>query len=186
MVPVFYSTPYLYGDIGKGINDFVSLLPDDAWVCIRDSDTLFLTPQQQEQIQMIVNHNPPYDLIGCRTNRLKSEFQAVEGTFDNDSIYFHLGVAKQHEQEYYGVIQELPEPNVIAGMFMLFRKSLWNEHPFPERTIQFDMIYSNQLREAGKTLGIAQGIYLFHLYRYGEQDPFKAIDHIVHCHEFNT
>lgn len=185
MSQVFYSTPYLFGDIGKGINDFVALLPEDSWVCIRDSDTLFMTPQQQAQIQDIVDHNPPFDLIGCRTNRLRSPFQAIEGAFDQDSLFFHLELAKKLESEYYGVIDELPSPNVVAGMFMLFRKELWLEFPFPERTIQFDMVYSNQLREAGKSLGIAQGLYLLHLYRYGAEDPYKAIEHILHCHEFD-
>lgn len=184
MTRIYYSTPYLNGDIGKGINEFVDLLPDDSWVVIRDSDTLFMTPSQQAQIESIVNDNPDFDLIGCRTNRLRSPYQAIEGAFDEDSIFFHLELAKQREKEYYGVVDELPSPNVIAGMFMLFRKSLWKEHPFPEKTIQFDILYSQILRDKGKKLGIAQGIYLLHLYRYGSADPFKEISHILHCHDF--
>jgi hypothetical protein len=186
LTEVYYSTPYLCGDIGKGINDFIELLPEDCWVVIRDADTLFMTSDQQAQIQRIVESNPPYDLIGCRTNRLRSPYQAVDGLFEEDSIMVHLDLAKSLEKEYDTVIEDLPAPNVIAGMFMLFRKSLWKEHPFPERTIQFDMVYSNQIREAGKSLGIAQGIYLLHLYRYGANDPFKAIEHLIHCHEFNV
>ncbi len=184
MPQVYYSTPYLYGDIGKGVNDFVSLVPDGSWICIRDSDTLFMTSDQQGQIQNIVDHNPPFDLIGCRTNRLRSPYQAVEGAFAEDSIMFHLSLAKELEKEYYGVIDTLPTPEVVAGMFMLFRKELWNEFKFPERSIQFDIDYSKTLREAGKSLGIAQGIYLLHLYRYGSTDPFRDYEHIAHCHDF--
>lgn len=185
MSKIFYTTPYHAGDIGKGINEFMELVPDDAWVCVRDSDTLFMTSNQQAQIESIVASDPEYDLIGCRTNRLKSPYQAIEGAFNQDSIQFHLELAIDRENQYYGVIQELPEPEVIAGMFMLFRKTLWFEFPFPEKTIQFDMLYSENLRNNGYRLGIAEGIYLLHLYRYGSPDPFRAIEHILHCHKFN-
>lgn len=184
MPKVFYSTPWYPDDIGKGINEFVSLLPDDAWVCLRDSDTLFLTSNQQRQIQDIVDHNPPFDLIGCRTNRLRSPKQALEGAFDVDSIGWHLELAQQREKEYYGLIDELLEPDVVAGMFMLFRKSLWDEFKIQERSISFDTLYTQTLRAAGKKIGIAQGIYLFHLYRYGSPDPFKDVHHIINCHDF--
>lgn len=185
MAKVYYTTPWFPGDIGEGINDFISLLPKDCWVCVRDSDTLFLTPKQQKQIQDIVENDPPFDLIGCRTNRLKSPHQAIQGTFDVDSIGYHIGVASERERVYYGVIDELPDPEVVAGMFMLFRKSLWEEFKFENKSIQFDMKYSQELRKAGKVLGIAQGLYLLHLYRYGSQNPFTAIEHIAHCHDFS-
>ncbi len=184
MVKVFYSTPWQAGDIGEGINDFISLLPDDSWVVIRDADTMFLTSNQQKQIQDIAESNPPFDLIGCRTNRLRSPYQAIQGTFDVDSIGYHIGVASERERVYYGVIDQLPQTEVVAGMFMMFRKSLWQEFKFESKSIQFDMLYSEKLHASGKTLGIAQGLYLLHLYRYGAKDPFTSIQHIVDCHDF--
>lgn len=185
MNKVFYSTPWYPNNIGKGINEFIEMLPEDSWVCIRDSDTLFLTSEQQRQIQDIVDSNPPFDLIGCRTNRLRSPKQAVEGAFDVDSMAWHIELAKVLEKEYYGVIDSLMEPEVVAGMFMLFRKSLWDKVKFQEKTIQFDSIFTNEVRKFG-TIGIAQGIYLFHLYRYGAEDPSSEVRHIVNCHDFSN
>ena len=37
---IAHITPFCTGNIGKGINDMISLLPDDAWICLRDQDTL--------------------------------------------------------------------------------------------------------------------------------------------------
>lgn len=184
MSNIFYITPFHEGDIGKGINESISFLPEDCWVCLRDSDTLFLTSKQQKQIQDIVSSNPDYDLLGCRTNRLKSQHQAVSEMFWVDSILEHIQVAKERENCYYGEITELPDEEVVAGMFMLFRKSLWNKIKFQERSIQFDMIFSNKVKDCGGKLGICQGIYLFHLYRYEAQNPFIEIDHIIDCHKF--
>lgn len=184
MINIHYITPYCEGDIGKGINQAISLLPDDSWVVLRDADTMFLTPKQQKQVKDIVESNPSYDLIGCRTNRLRSEHQAIYEHFNEDSLLKHIQVAKEQEKCYYGEITELPEPEVVAGMFMLFRKSLWNKIKFQEKTIQFDMIFSDKVREQGGKLGICQGIYLLHLYRYEAENPFNEIDHIVKCHKF--
>lgn len=183
MTKIYYSTPYHQGDIGKGINDFIELLPDDSWVCIRDADTMFLTPNQQEQIQYIAQ-TTDYDLIGCRTNRLRSPYQALEGAFSIDSMGWHQDKARELENASYGIVEPIPDTEVVAGMLMLFRKSLWNEIKIPERSIRFDTEFSNSVRSAGYKLGIAQGIYIFHMYRYGETDPYHAIGHIVHCHQF--
>lgn len=184
MSKIFYSTPYADGNIGKGINDFIENLPNDCWVVIRDSDTLFLTPTQQKQIQDIVDKNPDYDLLGCRTNRLKSQYQAIYDMFWEDSILKHIQVAKERETLYYGEITPLPEKEVVAGMFMLFRKSLWDKFKFKEHSIQFDMIFSEQIKNSGGKLGICEGIYLFHLYRYTAENPFVEIEHIRNCHKF--
>lgn len=184
MAKVFYITPYYQGNIGRGINESISLLPNSSWVCLRDSDTLFLTSTQQQQIQDIVDKNPDYDLLGCRTNRLKSSHQAFHKMFWVDSMISHIEFAKELENCYYGEITDLPKPEVVAGMFMLFRKSLWDKIKFQEKSIQFDMIFSDRVRQLGGKLGICQGIYLFHLYRYTSNNPFIEIDHIKDCHKF--
>lgn len=180
MTKVFYSTPFCKGDIGKGINDFISLLPDDAWVCLRDSDTLFLTHRAQQQIDDIVNSDPPFDVIGCRTNRLRSDYQVHdrERLFECPDIREHLLTAKQLEADNWCHLTELPAPEVVAGMFMLFRVSLWKRIKFERKSIWFDIAFCNTVRAIGGRLAIAQGIYLFHLYRFGQSDPYSYTEHL--------
>lgn len=178
MTTVYYSTPYKPGNIGGGINDFVSLLPDDAWVCIRDADTLFLIDQQQPLIQLIVDSDPPFDLIGCKTNRLRSAIQCHNGEISEEpDIRKHIAIAHDLLGQNGTDILPVPPPHV-AGMFMLFRKSLWDELHFPENTAYFDSEWTWALHARGKQLGIALGIYLWHSYRFGKKDPANYNKHL--------
>lgn len=181
MAKVFYLTPYMKGDIGGGINESIALLPSDAWVCIRDADTLFLTQKVQEQIQEIVDSNPDYDLIGCRTNRLASHYVTVdrERLFHCDSVTEHVNTAKHLEETRWGEVSRLPFEEVVAGMFMLMPVKTWLQHKIPEKTPYFDSMFTDLVRFSGGKVGIAEGIYLFHLYRWGAKDPVKAIDHLI-------
>lgn len=177
MTNIYYSTPYYQGNIGKGLNDFCALVPNDAWICLRDADTLFLTPKQQEQILDIVSSNPDFDLMGCKTNRLRAPYQLYNGVLsDNPNIQDHINIAERLEKEHYSEIK--PVNDVVAGMFMLFRKSLWDEIKFEENSIFFDKTFSQQLLNKGYKLGIAQGIYLFHLYRFGKPNPCNYVQHL--------
>lgn len=181
MAKVFYLTPYMKGDIGKGINESIALLPSDAWVCIRDADTLFLTGKVQEQIQEIVDANPDYDLIGCRTNRLASHYITYdrERLFENDSVTAHVEAARHLEETQWGKITPLPFEEVVAGMFMLMPVKTWERFKVPEKTPYFDTMLTDLVRFSGGKLGIAEGIYLFHLYRWGSPNPVKATEHLV-------
>lgn len=180
MPTIFYLTPWKDQDIGGGINESIDLLPADAWICLRDADTLFLTSDAQRQIKEIIDSNPPFDVIGCRTNRLRSSYQVLERErlFDCDSITTHIETAKYMAANNWGVLTPLPAPEVVAGMFMLFRKSLWEKVKFPNHSIRFDIEWCQFVRAFGGKLALAQGIYLFHLYRWGKDNPYDSIEHL--------
>lgn len=183
---VFHITPYLDGDIGKAINTTIEHLPEDSWICLRDMDTMFLHPFQGRWIEIVAKSNPPFDLIGCSTNRLASGFQLINNKISEDvDISNHSLLAIEAFQEHKLNIEEVPAGTPLAGMFLLFRKSLWNEFKFEERSVQFDLILSDQLHKAGKRLGIMRGLYLFHMYRLGQDNPAKATAHLAHCQDFS-
>lgn len=178
MTTVFYSTPYRAGDIGGGINEFIALLPDDAWVCIRDADTLFLTSEQQPLVQLIAESNPPFDVIGAMTNRLRSVVQCHGGAISDDpDIRNHMAIAHDRFAQNGADLLHVPPPHV-AGMFMLFRKSLWLKHKFPERTAHFDSEWTWAVHRDGGRLAVAQGLYLWHSYRFGHADPANYTKHL--------
>ena len=180
MTTVYYSTPYRQGDIGGGINDFISLLPDDAWVCIRDADTMFLTPSAQMQIGEIANSKPAYDVIGCMTNRLRSPAQTFmrDDMFDCADIGRHQKVAEMLERQRWCELSPMPHGEAIAGMFMLFRVSLWRLIKFQKKSVYFDKRFCEAVVSNGGRLGLANGIYLFHMYRWGHPDPFNYTEHL--------
>lgn len=181
---IFHITPYLSGDIGKGINDTIRELPEDSWICLRDIDTMFLLPEQPMWLETLVRSNPEYDVIGASCNRLGSTYQLFGNMVSDDpDIRNHIEIAKLSRATWGNSIEDVPLGVPLAGFFLLFRKSLWLEIPFEERSIQFDLIFSNTLHAQNKRLGIMRGMYLFHTYRLGSENPRKAISHLIHCQD---
>ncbi len=175
---VYYSTPYKDGDIGGGINDFVALLPPAAWVCVRDADTLFLTSTQQLLIQRIAKAEPEFDVIGAMTNRIRAPYQLHCGEISEETrIDHHIAIARRRECLYGVQIQSCPWP--VAGFFMLFRKSTWEAvGGFKTRTAYFDKEFTKDVIRTGGSLGVAPGLYLWHTYRLGSEDPVNHVDHL--------
>ncbi len=183
---IYHITPYLTGDIGKGINDTIACLPDDAWVAVRDIDTMFLLPEQPMWLESLVRSNPSYDLLGASCNRLGSTYQLFNNQVSEDpDIRNHIEIAKEARATWVDTIEEVPMGVPLAGFFLLFRKSLWAEIPFEERSIQFDLIFSNTLHTQGKRLGLLRGMYLFHTYRFGAENPRRAVSHLLHCQDMS-
>lgn len=183
---IFHITPYLTGDIGKGINDTIRILPEDSWICLRDIDTMFLLPDQPAWLERLVEASPPYDLIGASCNRLGSTYQLYgDHRSEDPDIKNHITIAREAYLKWGLAIEDVPPGTPLAGFFLLFRKSLWEEIPFEERSIQFDLIFSDTLHKKQKRLGLLRGLYLFHTYRLGSDKPHQAISHLIHCQDMS-
>lgn len=167
---VFYSTPFLKGNIGKANNDFIKLLPDDAWVCITDADAMFLNPDFGTRIEHIINKfGNEYQLIGCLCNRLGGLHQCYDGKFSEDmDMRNHLEIANK-------VLPDEIKDGAVAGFFMLFSKQTWKSvGGFKEGIITADSEFNKSIiRLKGKT-GVYQGLYMFHAYRLHEQGHKNA------------
>lgn len=177
-VPIYYFTPARSDkNIGKALNDHCSSVPEDGWIVIRDCDTMFLTPNYSKHIEDIVyKYGDKYDLIGCMTNRANMKQHLINGLFSEDTdVKNHVNLSLRLEKEKWAEVVQ--SSNYIAGHFMLFSKKAWNEHKFEEGAILtkkkvngkvvigfFDYWFSNYFYRR-KRVGIATGLYIFHLYR---------------------
>ena len=179
---IHHVIPWKTGDIGGGINEAIAAIDPgrDDWFCVRDGDTMFLTPRWGFLIERIVEWNAEvFDLIGCMTNRLRAPYQCHNGGLSNDpDIGRHREIALSREAAHGAVVSPLDE-GPIAGMFMLFPRRVWERFPFPERSIYFDQQFTGRIRSEGGKVGVALGLYLFHLYRWGQADPAAFKDHLL-------
>jgi len=161
---VFYSTPYRTDkNIGKANNDFISLLPNDAWVCITDADALFLRPDFGTCIEQIIE-NTTFDLIGCTTNRLGGLHQLHNNEFSEDfNVLNHYAIAN----ELWLKNGSKTEPTTgVAGLCMIFSKKTWIKVVgFKENSITCDTEFNKSVIRAGGKIGLATGLYMFHMYR---------------------
>jgi hypothetical protein len=168
-------------DIGKNIgfeyNQCISELPDDCYICLRDQDTLPLRSDWGAQIYAVIQANPDYHIIGCMTNRLRAPYQLAAGVFSNDAdISNHIKIADLLWKNYNDLVTDVPG---VAGMCMIFHKSVWKQIKFEENSIFFDKQFCDKARKLKMNIGVARGVYLFHLYRFGQKDPFNYKEHLL-------
>ena len=182
---VHYFTPASSDkNLGKAYNEACEMIKDkDDWICIRDGDTMFLTPDWPVQIEAIIEkHGNDFDLISCYTNRLGLRHQLLNNNFNQDpNVINHTRLAFLQRNKYWDEVVQ--SPNYTAGLFMLFKKSLWDEIKFAEGLTQtknnifVDADFSQSVLKKKKKIGLAKGIYLFHLYRIYKEDH-RNYDHL--------
>jgi hypothetical protein len=173
-VTVHYFTP-ASGDknLGRAYNKACEMVTDlNDWICIRDGDTMFLTPDWPKQIEEIIQTNGHnYQLISCYTNRLGLKHQLLNGELSQDTdVRNHTNLALRQRDKYRTEVVQ--SPSYTAGLFMLFKRSLWDTIKFKEgltssdeSTDFIDAQFSKEVLKKGGRIGLAKGIYLFHAYR---------------------
>lgn len=178
---IFYSNPYnTEKNIGKALNDFCKLVPDDAWICLQDGDIMYLTPDWGKQIeQVIINEGSKYDLFGCVTNRLGRNIQKIDGMFEEMDISKHFDKAKELSQNNFAEVEDITRKKYVAGMFMLFKKSTWNKVKFKENCIYFDDEFSKDIIRSKGRLGLIKGLYVLHLYRIWSDNAKNEKTHLL-------
>jgi GT2 family glycosyltransferase len=171
---IHYITPFAQDlNIGKSYNECISQLSND-WICLRDHDTL-LFPNSGNIIPAIIEANPDYQLFTAVTNRIGVNLHCVAGMFDDDSILSHQNKADELWDTYQ---TNVLTTGVAPGFCMIFKKSLWEQvGGFTENSIFFDREFSNAAKKCGAKIGLAMGLYIFHLYRYGKNK--KDISHLL-------
>lgn len=180
-IKIWYSNPYsTEKNIGRAYNEFCSLVPDGDFICLTDGDMMYLTSDWGKQIEDVVKENGnKFGLIGCMTNRLGRKTQRIGEMDNNHDMLRHYEIAKKLSKNHYGKVQDVTRQKYVAGMFMLFPKSVWNKVKFRENNISFDDHFSNDVRKKGYKLGLMKGLYVYHLYRAWSDNPSKDIAHLI-------
>jgi hypothetical protein len=139
---------------------------------------MFLAPDWGRKIEAIISdRGDEFDVIGCMTNRLRGAHQLHGGRISEEAdIGAHVAIAQSRWAEFGTQVKATPSP--IAAVCMLFRRSTWARSPFRERDICFDTYFSRAVVAAGGRLGVALGLYVFHLYRWGKTDPANNWSHL--------
>lgn len=151
--------------IGKAYNDTIKHFPDEDWVLVTDQDAWLWPELADKQIEDVIEkHGHEYNLLGCMTNRVAYGIQKpFKQDFDNMDVFHHRKRALELYEKNYGQVQEINSP--IAGVFMLFPKTFWNDNPFNEKVHYADTEFSKHAIRSAKKIGLCTGIYTFHWYR---------------------
>ena len=171
-------------NIGLSLNMLIEHLPEGDWICLRDSDTLPMDHvklyQQCEQIA----ETGKFQLVGGITNRLGLDYQLYDGKIsDNFDIKYHRKIGLELSNKYGSEVVS-SSGKKIGGFFMLFSKAIWRKAgKFKEGSIRskgglFDFVFSKEVMRVGGKIGIAKGIYIFHMYRMDSDNPMKSTEHL--------
>lgn len=138
--------------------------PND-WVCLRDIDTMFLTPDAPNIIEDYINLYPDTGIFTCYTNRLSlhSKDQLYKGFINPDTnIMNHIRLADKLKS--LRCVTEIDHR--ISGFLMVVSKKTWDEFKFHgEACLGVDYLFSQDIIDAGMKIRRMNGLYVFHAYR---------------------
>ena len=190
---IYYFAPFdSEKNIGRSHNKHCEIVPNsEDWICITDSDLLFLMSDTKKQIEDVLRkHGNDYQVFGCLTNRIASLHQRFNGEpsianevdWDADTefhcadIIRHKDIANHCRIEHYDEVKETTIN--VAGFLMIFQKKTWEKYRFSDNSIRFDSEFTDKVKADGGKLGIMQGVYVFHDYRLEHKNPLYYIDHL--------
>jgi hypothetical protein len=164
-------------NIGGEYNLVISEVPDDCYIVLRDQDTLPLTSDFGAHIERIIKDNPDYDLITCFTNRIAIPELCISSLFNETDITAHI---EQSKTSWARNGSSVVPFHLCPGYLMIFSKSTWAKAGgFKNYSITFDKEFSASVMKTGGKIGIATGLYLFHLYRWGKAKPEHSVNHLI-------
>lgn len=168
---VIHLTPFsIEKDLGKAYNQAMSLIPENDWACLRDQDTMFLTPDAGNIIFNYAYQNTG-TVLTCYTNRIHSlakEQIHPSSNFYREGELLKLIEVAQKQRALGLTVSQLT--GSISGFLMLIPKSIWAAHPFKEGIglLGVDTEWFKRIREAGVKVLRMNGLYIYHLYRLGK------------------
>lgn len=167
-------------DLGKEYNR-VMRNAQNPWVCIRDCDTMFLTPMDgvYDVMRRAIEVHPDCGLFSCITNRIYWPHQRYddEACDPVPDILYHRRIAESMMKAPSLIMDFSNKP--ISGFCMLLSKAWWNRvGGFPEggKLLHVDKQFSKKCLALGP-IGIIRNIYVFHYYRLHSNHTDKS--HLV-------
>ena len=169
------------GNYAEELNKYIRLVPnDDDWICIYDIDTLRTRSTWGYDVEKMIEANKDFDLLTCLATRSGTHPQRL-----NNKIYPTRDMVVLHNvcENQYNKVKSFRATQVnfpVAGFFLCFRKSLWNEFSFnstPKGILSVDRRWCLRLLEAGKRIGVCHKLVLIHYYRLHKHR--KDISHLI-------
>lgn len=181
---IHYISPYdVNRQFGTSINNAIKQLnPDENdWICLRDLDVAFLTPDSGRLIhEAVEKYGKEYSLIGCVTNRLGGTNQTAANMFDEMNLMQHYYCAETRNTCFDSEVEAFNHD--VAGMFMLFSVKIWRKIGGFKNSIVFDREFTKGVRINGGKVGIMPGLYVLHCYRLWaptREEAKHSIDHLI-------
>lgn len=165
---IHYFTPYaLDKNLGKAYNRSADLVANNEdWIVLMDGDVMFLTPDYGHIISENIERHKDISLFTCLTNRVGCKRQCYGHEISSETdIMRHISLAQRLAKERRHEIVETDW--VISGHLLAIQKRIWNKiGGAKDGLLGVDNYISKQVLDKGLKIGIMQGLYVFHKYRF--------------------
>lgn len=163
---IHYLTPYsLEKNFGRALNEAMNLIPEGDSACLRDGDTMFLTPDYGSIIQYHAENNPGA-VLTCYTNRLHrlAKEQLYFGTpFYGENILDEMKRAEKIRENK----TTTPCTGPLSFLLEVIPKDIWKKVPFGDGLLGVDTDFFKDLRKAGIPILRMNNLHIWHTYRLG-------------------
>lgn len=167
---IYYFKPFSTEKNIGVYNDHCRIVPNnDDWILIQDYDSMVLSVNTFTVIEAAIKRYPDTAVFGAMTNRVGYSFQRHEGIMsENVDIKHHIALAEDLAARFGDGECEVAKS--VAGFFMLFKKSYWNDNPFQETIFNekrdlFDYQFCLKAKREKLPIRIIKGVYVWHTYR---------------------
>lgn len=170
-----YFKPYaLDKNYFRELDEYMSLVQAQDWVCILDGDTMFMYPDWGHKLQQYVSMYPDTGLFSCVSNRCHYMCQqSGDKAFSEENIVWHRKFADQLFREKGFAVKEVQRR--VAGHLMMIKKETWSRIRNEVQSAVMaqgkqirgvDTKISNAMVRNGLKIRIMEGFYLFHFLRF--------------------
>lgn len=176
MRTIYHFTPYDRRGLGYAYNKVCAIVPAaDDWICLMDADVMMLPGDWGLHLDHAVREHREYDVFVCMATRTwrRGDQQLwdpprIRGCTDLRDLF---SVVSELGRTRFGEVVPWPAKRQPSGFFMLFRKDVWLETPFPLAgpkglpMLGIETEWFRRIRAAGRKVGLMKGLAAIHFYR---------------------
>jgi GT2 family glycosyltransferase len=165
----------------------MALLPsDDDWGCFIDHDAMFTTRDWYAQLTSIVQRHHDAGCFAAMTNRVgnpmqvhgydwdrlhacadhvRGHFSILDSQHTNHDIAYHRRIGAELRDGFGSEVVLLSGRQLMSGVVILTRKSVWREVGFSPGFLGVDWEYHRGCLRKGFKVFLMCGVYVYHWYR---------------------
>lgn len=170
-------TPYSPDkDYLGAINDTVQHFPDEDYFVVFDHDTMITTNNWYKTILKAIEDTEE-KFFTCLTNRVGCLWQIDENAPKGDDIKEHWDYGNKLEKQNEGKYVNRTLAQLFSGMMWVMEVKTWKELDVQhEGTLGLDNAIHEKAGRSGVHLTQILGMYVYHRYRFGEQQDTSHLD----------
>lgn len=168
-------------NLGAAYNEFMGMLPADAWACFLDHDAMPTTGQWHAQFSEAIEFKPDAGAFVAMTNRIASPWQRAPGVpSNNNDMAWHRRYGAERAKV--RTLLDITETKGFGGVMFAVSKAAWQEvGGFADGLGCVDHSIHFKLQRAGRRVYLIEGLYLYHWRHFGELDPTSVFPKAANC-----